>query len=125
MLAADRASWQNPKILSTLLLVFVAGALTGALFMRLGLHDRLHRSSSGPLSNPKSAEIFLGRCEKELKLSPQQAEQMKAVLDDYKLYYQSLQVSLEEVRATGKTRIMALLNDDQKSQVEKLLVEMK
>ena len=40
MLAADRASWQNPRILTTLVLVFLTGAMAGAITMRAGLHDQ-------------------------------------------------------------------------------------
>ena len=45
MAAAERAPWQNPRILTILMLVFVAGAAAGALVMQLGLHDALHRTS--------------------------------------------------------------------------------
>jgi Spy/CpxP family protein refolding chaperone len=131
MFQSDRPSWQNPKVLTTLVLVFVAGALTGALGMRVGLHDRLHPSNAS-LSKPDSAKLFLNRCQKELDLTPQQAEQMRTILDDYKLYYQSLQDQyeslqgqLEEVRATGKSRILAVLNEQQKAKFEKLLTQMK
>jgi Spy/CpxP family protein refolding chaperone len=125
MVNTESASWRNPKILATLILVFVAGALAGATGMRLGLHDRIHPSYSGSLGSPKTAELFLGRCEKELNLTREQSEQMRTVLDDYKQYYQSLQDSLEEVRATGKSRIMAVLNEEQRVRFEKILSEMK
>src|SRR5258707_15468173 len=46
MFAADRASWQNPRILVLLLLIFLCGALAGALTMRAGLHEKLHRGTS-------------------------------------------------------------------------------
>jgi Spy/CpxP family protein refolding chaperone len=124
MFSADRPSWQNPKVLSVLVLVFVAGALSGALSMRLGLHERLH-GGSPTLSKPDSAKLFLGRCEKELNLTPEQSAQMKTILDDYKLYYQSLQDQLDDVRATGKSRLMAVLTDEQKLKFEKLLAEAK
>jgi hypothetical protein len=124
MPVADRASWQNPKVLTTLVIVFVTGALAGALCMRVGLHERLHPTSAS-LNNPKSAKAFLGRCQKELNLTPKQSEQMATVLDDYKMYYESLQDQLDEVRATGKSRILALLDDGQKAKFEKMLNEMK
>lgn len=127
MFDVDRPSWSNPKVLSLLALIFVVGALTGALGMRLGLHDRVHApvTASPGLSSPQTAKAFLSRCQSELNLTPQQAEQMSTILDDYKLYYQNLQEQLNEVRATGKIRIMFLLDDHQKQKFEKILAEWK
>jgi hypothetical protein len=123
MRALERASWQNPKILTTLLLIFVLGAVTGALSMRLGLHQFLHPTSAS-LKDPHTAKVFLDRCRKELNLTPKQAEEMGSILDDYKLYYESLQDQLEEVRATGKSRIMALLDEQQRRKFERMLTEL-
>lgn len=124
MIDAERASWQNPRVLTTLLLVFITGALAGALSMRLGLHERLHPSGAG-LSSPNNSRAFLDKCTKELNLSPDQTRKMQAVLDDYKSYYQNVQDQYEEVRATGKIRILQILDDKQKARFEKLLTEMK
>ena len=123
MQAVERASWQNPKVLTTLLLVFVAGAFAGALSMRWGLHERLHPGSTTSWKDPQAAKSFLVRCRKELNLTPKQAEEMSTILDDYKLYYQSVQDQLDEVRSTGKSRIMALLDEQQRQKFEKLLAE--
>lgn len=120
MSSAVRPSWQDPRVLTTLLLVFVAGAMAGAVSMRFGLHERIHQSSA-TLRDPNTAKAFLERCKKELHLTPQQSAEMATILDDYKIYYQSLQDQLEEVRATGKSRIMALLDDQQKARFEQLL----
>jgi len=57
MLAADRASWQNPRILALLLLVFLCGALAGALTMRSSLHTKLHRGTA-PYWKGDSPELF-------------------------------------------------------------------
>lgn len=124
MFASDRPSWQNPKVLSTLIIVFVTGAFSGALSMRLGLHERLHPSSFS-LQKPDSAKLFLDKCQHELNLTPAQADQVRTILDDYKLYYQSLQDELDEVRATGKSRLLAVLNDEQKVKLEKIMAEVK
>ena len=124
MQAPERASWQNPKVLTTLLLVFIAGAFTGALSMRWGLHERLHPGSgSSSWKDPHTAKSFLERCRSELDLTPKQAEEMATILDDYKLYYQSVQDQLDEVRATGKSRILALLDERQRQKFEKMVAE--
>lgn len=125
MTAADQTSWQNPKVLTTLLLVFVAGALAGALSMRLGLHERIHPTSAGSAPAPVASKQFLDRCTKDLALSPQQAQQMALVLDDYKQYYQNIQDQFEDVRATGKNRIRQILTEEQRIKFEKMMSELK
>lgn len=122
MVGEGRASWSNPKVLTTLLLVFLAGAFAGALSMRVGLHDRLHATTGGFAKANK--QVLFERCKKELNLSPEQAQEMSSILDDYAVYYQSLQDQLAEVRATGKARIMSLLNEEQKSKFDRMLNEM-
>src|SRR5512142_496270 len=112
----DRPSWSNPKVLTTLLLVFLTGAATGALAMRYGIHERFHSSGSG-IGQANKAQL-LERCKKDLDLTPDQARQMSVILDDYAKFYQSLQDQLADVRASGKSRIMAVLNDQQKQKFE-------
>src|SRR5438105_2472906 len=104
-----RAPWQNARILSTLLLVFLAGASTGALSMRLGLHEKLHRTVAAAPREP-NRDAVLQRFKTELDLSGAQAEGIALVLEDYRQYYRSLQDQLDDLRATGKTRILQILN---------------
>ncbi len=119
MVAAPRAPWQNPRILSTLFLVFLAGATTGALSMRMGLHNKLHRNPA-----PSSREAVLQRFRAELDLSGAQTEKLGVVLDDYSQYYQSLQDQLDDLRATGKTRILQILNSGQRAKFEKMMADL-
>lgn len=123
MQAPERASWQNPKVLTTLLLVFLSGALTGALSMRLGLHDRLHPAPAFGNWGATESAAFLDRCKSELNLSPQQAEQMAVILDDYKSFYEGVKEQLADVRATGRHRIIELLTPEQRKKFEKLTSE--
>lgn len=125
MKAAERAAWRNPRVLTTLLLVFISGAFVGAVGMRFGLHDHWHRGAEGTLKDPRASQMFLEHCQRDLNLSPQQVTEMRHILDDYKFYYQNMQEQLDEVRATGKTRIIELLNEDQRKKFEKLLLELK
>jgi hypothetical protein len=140
MAAAERAPWQNPRILSTLLLVFIAGAATGALLMQLGLHEVLHRTpflrgafphaaapatpaASVPAHEP-GHDAVLTRFQTELGLSAPQTEKLALVLDDYSQYYQSLQDQLDDLRATGKTRIMQILDAEQRVKFEKMMSDL-
>jgi hypothetical protein len=117
--AAERATWQNPRILSTLLMVFLAGATTGAVTMKFGLHDYLHHSTGAP----SSKEDVLQKFRTELNLSPQQADRISLVLDDYRHYYQSVQEQLDDIRATGKMRILQELDPTQREKFGKMMGE--
>lgn len=119
MVAAERAPWQNPRIVSTLMLVFLAGAAIGALSMRFGLHERLHQSAAA--SQPVTRDAVLNRFKTELDLDGAQTEKLALVLDDYRQYYQSLQEQLDDLRSTGKTRIMQILNPEQRVKFQKMM----
>ncbi len=118
--ASTQAPWQNVRVISTLMLVFLAGAASGALWMQLGLHERLHRMVSNPTPVP-SRDTLLERFNTELGLTQDQSHKIAAVLADYTQYYQSLQDQLDDVRATGRTQIMQILNPDQRDRFEKIM----
>jgi len=73
-------SW-DPKLACavTLALVFLCGAAAGAVAMNLGAHGRLHQPAFG---TPAGKAAYFARVQKELDLTPLQAEQMRSVLDD-------------------------------------------
>ncbi|MBZ5591136.1 MAG: periplasmic heavy metal sensor [Acidobacteriia bacterium] len=106
---------QNPKIgiAFTLVLVFLVGAVVGALAMNVGVHKGLHRV---PFWTDSGKEISLHRLQKELDLTPEQTEQLKTALDDFSRYYQ-------DVLAIGKTSIYKILNDEQKHKFDRLMNE--
>jgi len=117
---------QNPKVISTLVVVFLAGAAVGALAMQLGLHEKLHRTAaaaSKPVP-PAAKDAVLQRFKTELNLSPAQTQQISSILDDYRHYYQSLQDQLDDVRALGKTRIVQILDDSQRQKFDKMMSEL-
>ncbi|MCX6636460.1 MAG: hypothetical protein NT090_15480 [Acidobacteria bacterium] len=122
MNCGTNVSWRNPRILLTLLLVFLSGAAAGALGMRYGIHGILQKP--GPYWKEGGKEISLQRFKRELDLSPEQAEQMETVLDDFVLYYQTLQTQMDEVRASGKERILRILNPEQRKKFEKTMSEL-
>lgn len=119
MFAADRSSWQNPRILGTLVMVFLCGALAGAITMRSGLHDKLHRTAAAYWSGDQS-EFSYDKLKKELNLTPDQAQRLKVILDDFVKYHQDLQAQIEDVRATGRNRILQMLTPGQRRRFEQL-----
>jgi Spy/CpxP family protein refolding chaperone len=115
---AERASWQSPRILTTLLLVFLAGGATGAVSMKFGLHQVLHRSSV-----PTSKEAVLQKFRADLNLTAAQTEKISLILDDYRHYYQSVQEQQDDIRATGKMRILEELDPAQRDKFQKMMGE--
>lgn len=122
---AERATWQNPRILTTLLLVFLAGATTGAVSMKFGLHDVLHgsRAVAARSSAPDNKDAVLQKFRTDLNLTPAQADKISLVLDDYRHYYQSVQDQLDDIRATGKMRILQELDPSQREKFQKMMGE--
>ena len=117
------ATWRNPRVLGILALVFLAGAGAGAVTMRLGLAMRATTRPS-LVFKYNGADLSLDRLTRELQLSPAQQSQMVTILDDFGKYYQDLQIQMEDVRANGKSRILMILNHEQKQRFEKMLSEM-
>ena len=96
-----------------LTLVFLCGALVGAVVMNTGLHSRLHRTA---FDTPAGKSVYFDRLQKELRLSPAQSEQMQSILNDFWQYYRT-------VLTDGKSRVMQILNEDQKRRFQQLLQE--
>jgi len=117
--AAARAPWQNPRVVFPLLMVFLSGAVSGALWMQLGLHDKLHRATV--VNTAPSRGAVLQRFNSELGLSQDQSQKIANVLEDYTQYYQSLQDQLDDLRSTGRTQILQILNPDQRDKFDKMM----
>src|SRR6266849_3521001 len=119
---ASRLNSLNSRVLTTLLLVFAAGAASGALWMRLDLHDRLHRTASA--STKTASDAVLQNFRTKLDLSTEQTQKIALVLEDYRHYYDSLQDQLDDLRATGKNRILEILDPQQREKFEKTMTEL-
>ena|SRR5436309_4612315 len=117
MLATTRAmSWQASRLtcVMAVTLVFLTGAIAGAVAMNLGAHKWMHRSV--PFYTEGGKEIWLQRWKRDLNLSPEQTQEMTVILDDFGLYYRN-------VLSDGKARILRILSEDQKRKFDKLLEE--
>jgi Na+-transporting NADH:ubiquinone oxidoreductase subunit NqrF len=102
-----------------LLMVFVCGGLVGAITMRSGIHDRMHRASGAYWKDDKVAFSY-DRLKKDLNLMAAQSDRLKTILDDFVKYNEDLQSQIEDVRATGKNRIVQILSPEQKKRFEEL-----
>jgi len=107
--------WESPKFtgVGLLVLVFLCGAVAGALAMNLGAHTALHPH---PFWDNSAKTEYLKSVSRKLDLTPDQSAQMASILDDFAKYYQT-------VLSDGKTRIFSILNEDQKRKFEQMLKE--
>ena len=109
MFSSDRPSWKNPKVLATLILVFLAGSCVGAAVMARVVH-RL----------PPSERLSFEQLKSELDLTPQQAGKVEMILNDFARYDRELHTQVEDYRALGKTQILQILNADQKERFARI-----
>ena len=91
--------------------------------MRSGLHDKLHRSAAAYWKEGPR-EFSYDRLKKDLNLTPDQAERLKTILDDFVKYHEDLQAQIEDVRATGRNRILQMLTPEQRRRFEQLSTEL-
>lgn len=81
--------------------------------MNLGVHTALHPR---PFWDNSSKTEYLKSVSRQLDLTPEQAQQMSSILDDFAKYYQT-------VLSDGKARIFNILTEEQKRKFEKMLKE--
>lgn len=103
--------WASPKLAGFVIvvLVFFCGAVTGAVAHAMMHHDRPFWYASAKIQ-------YLKTVQRQLDLTPEQTVQMESILDDFSKYYQT-------VLSDGKSRILNILNDEQKRKFEKMLKE--
>jgi hypothetical protein len=111
-------SWHHPRILSLLVLVFLCGAAAGVLGMRMAGSSMARPSIS--TWKESTRELTLDWFRRELQLTPDQALEIEAVLDDYVIYYQNLQTQMDDFRYEGKKRILQILNEEQREKYLKM-----
>src|SRR5579871_610405 len=74
--------WVSPKLagIGMMLLVFLCGAVAGAVAMNLGAHNALHPR---PFWDNSAKAEYLKQISKQLDLTPAQSAQMESILDDF------------------------------------------
>jgi Spy/CpxP family protein refolding chaperone len=117
MFASDQPTWQNPRILTTLVLVFLTGAMAGAIGMQLGLHRKLQQNAA---YWSEKKELSYDQLKRDLNLTADQSDRLKTILDDFVKYHEDLEAQIEDVRATGRNRIVQILTPEQRKRFEQL-----
>lgn len=98
----------------SLVLVFLCGAVLGALVMGYGEHSGLIHKQAGASSS--GFAISADEMRRQLNLSDQQALKLNSILDDFGRYYDNLM-------ADGQTRIREILNDEQRRKFDRMIAE--
>ena len=105
--------WSNPKVLAIFGVIFLCGAMFGAVGMRAFLHHRIT-----PFPDQHSIEAARAMPPEILSLKLHLTEeQKKAVLfqlDEYGKYYQNIEEERSDVARHGIEAIRECLNDDQR-----------
>ncbi len=108
-------------MLLTFALIFLCGALVGAI----GITLTTDQSAYTPAASPQeiNRNLTLSNLSQELSLNDSQRERLRKVLDDYFQYYHALQDQLDEVKASGQEKIMEILTEDQRAKFQKMVTE--
>lgn len=114
--------WRNPRVLLIVFLIFVTGSAAGALGMRYSLRTLLQKPV--PSFKEGGKEVTLQNLKKELNLTREQAAEIETILDDFMMYYQTLQAQMDEVRASGKDRIVKILTPEQREKFSRMMSEL-
>jgi uncharacterized membrane protein len=94
----------------SLVLVFLCGAVVGAVVMSISGHAGLH----GTLPVAAGFSMSVREWKEQLNLTDQQTVQLTSILDDFSHYY-------DNVLADGQTRIVQILNEEQRRRFEQML----
>jgi hypothetical protein len=96
-------------LLISFALIFLCGAVSGALVMNLRTH-----SPRTIVREKFSSHGEVERLHRALNLSDEQTRQLQMILDDVAVYY-------DHVLADGQSRVMQILDDNQKQKFRELL----
>lgn len=121
--AAADVSWQNPRVMVALMAVFLMGAAFGGVVMKFTLGAKV-AAQSAPTWKAEDRKQVFQLFQKELNLTQEQSGQLEIVLDDFSMYIQNLQAQYEEVRASGRDRIMRILTPEQQEKFKKLVTQL-
>jgi len=111
-LAVGTSRW-NPKVACavSLILVFLCGAVLGAVTMDQVVHNR---ARPPVFATAPGKALYFERLRKELNLTPAQSELMESILNDLWHDYRS-------VLNDSKVRVEQVLNPEQRQKFERIL----
>lgn len=105
----------NEKVaIASFVLVFLCGAAAGAVVMSVSGHAGLHAPVHGTQTAASGLSMSVMEWKQQLGLTTEQTAQLTSILDDFSRYY-------DNVMADGNTRIVQILNPEQRRKFEQML----
>jgi Spy/CpxP family protein refolding chaperone len=114
-------TWSNPKVLTTLALLFLCGVTIGSALTRVYLHSHWPAAVSNTPAIERVRHVGLGDLKQKLNLTPAQEQIITKILDDYGKFYQNIEDEREDVAAVGKQRILEALTPAQQQRFNELI----
>jgi hypothetical protein len=108
----EDAGWSNPKVLAIFGIIFLCGAMFGAVGMREFMHTRISRTYVHTIE--KARLMPPTELANKLKLTPDQQKAISAQLDEYGKYYQNIEEERADVARHGIDAMRQCLTDDQR-----------
>lgn len=112
------------KVLAVLLVVFALGGVTGAA---IGGLFRSSASIDDPGHSIRDTSSYFDTLKREIDLTPEQAAQMSAILDEMRDEYKSVCAEVRPryhaLRESARLRMRALLTDDQKERFDSIVTQ--
>lgn len=115
-----------PAILATTLIVFGAGAITGAVAVRVYAPKIIHKTHPAP-PLPVSSERrndYLSKLDRELELTPEQHERVEKILaasqQRMKVLWQQIEPQTREEYRRARAEICDLLTPEQQEKMKRM-----
>ena len=109
----------NEKVaIVSFVLIFLCGAVAGAVVMSISGHAGLHAPVHGTQHQAGGLSMSVTEWKQQLSLTDEQTGQLTSILDDFAHYY-------DDVLADGNSRIVQILNPEQRVRFEQMLREHK
>ena len=115
------------KAIVSIIIVFLLGALAGALVTHTIYHQRMEGIMKG---EPRTMrELIVRRLNRELHLDPNQLEQVRAIVEEthaeMKKVRRQFRPQIEEILTRSQEKIRTLLRPDQLEKYEKIIEQRK
>lgn len=119
MLRNHDAGWMNPRVLTILGVIFLAGVVFGCAMTRTYLHSKMF-SERHYVGLGAAQRVGLNRLKTQLNLTADQERVVTKVLDDYAKYYQNIEDEREDVAEHGEERILDVLTPVQQKKFSEM-----
>ncbi len=115
------------KAIASIILVFLLGAVAGALVTHRICQQRLDHVLRGEAR--ATGELIVQRLNRELQLDPAQLEQLRAIVKEthaeIRIARRQIRPQIDEILARSQEKVRALLRPGQREKYEKIIAERK